>query len=915
MHDDIAAGSPEDGDDGPALPYSIDRDPDDPDAAAAVERLERAPSGEWRAAEMTEWLHAAPPPGPDSAELRDWLFCGQRKLGLHFLLVEPGGKRPAAMHPHGVHDATDSPVALAAYLDRYAERYGDLPVNVAVALEPSRLAVFDADVPGELAPLLVRLGIADVTVRSPGSSPRRVKDHDGIAYVDRAHHGGGHVWLVVPDGIEVPRVRHIRDEQADLRYGSAYVLMPPSIREPGPYEVIGAVGVLDDDTLARIADMVTPGPARGEGTRSGGRDRSVRPDDPRFADPGDTLRRSVAEWEDSTPWGDLLAPHGWDSLDRPDGCGCDVWAAPGVHDSPRSATAHDNPDDQKCNVRLHIWTDDPGPEIAAMLDEVGSNSLSKLQVYAAYRTGGDIGAAIEALGLDAEEGQPYDAGLFADPAGAEHDGDESAAGATTVPPADYDVRTLADRPESWARAAVEGCARAHAEGRSGPRGGPPANWYVVTSTQLRECGASPAEIAELVPLDAEARRQIRLDYAATLKDETAEIADRARALRAVGTLGTPAEVIGLDDFLAQADSDPEYRVDGLWPTGGRVLLSGPYKAGKSTLVGNVLASLVDGRPLLGRKVRPVTGRVVLLDTELDPRALRRWLRDQGIEHADRITVVPLRGKVAQLDLLDPRCRAGWVERLAGAEAVVLDCLRPVLDALGLDENHDAGRYLVGYDALLANLDASEGVVLTHHGHANERARGDSRLLDWADAIWTMVRDADGQRYFRAAGRDVDVPESALGYEEATRRLYLSGGDRTESRADRHVESVVELVTAHPGLPASKIETYLAEEGVGRTDARAAMKLAVSRGVVRIESGPRNARLHYPVVDGEPQPGTSDGSSDGAVEPQPGSPDIPGPTLFVDPCGGGDRSWFPHRKTVVLGPVRQFAGVRRGELAN
>jgi hypothetical protein len=46
-------------------------------------------------------------------------------------------------------------------------------------------------------------------------------------------------------------------------------------------------------------------------------------------------------------------------------------------------------------------------------------------------------------------------------------------------------------------------------------------------------------------------------------------------------------------------------------------------------------------------------------------------------------------------------RAEWARKLRDLDAavVILDCLRPVLDALGLDESHDAGRLLVALDEL------------------------------------------------------------------------------------------------------------------------------------------------------------------------------------------------------------------------
>ena len=93
----------------------------------------------------------------------------------------------------------------------------------------------------------------------------------------------------------------------------------------------------------------------------------------------------------------------------------------------------------------------------------------------------------------------------------------------------------------------------------------------------------------------------------------------------------------LVDFLAQPDETERYRVDGLWPAEGRVLLAAAAKSGKTTMVvGNLIPALVDGRPFLGRfNVTPVTGRVVLLNMEVGPRTLRGWMRRAGIQATDR----------------------------------------------------------------------------------------------------------------------------------------------------------------------------------------------------------------------------------------------------------------------------------------
>lgn len=74
---------------------------------------------------------------------------------------------------------------------------------------------------------------------------------------------------------------------------------------------------------------------------------------------------------------------------------------------------------------------------------------------------------------------------------------------------------------------------------------------------------------------------------------------------------------------------------------------------------------------------------------------------------------------------------------------MLDCLRPILDALGLDESREARRFLVAFDALLADAGTEHAALVHHIGHQNERACGDSRLQDWPDAIWKLNRQDPG----------------------------------------------------------------------------------------------------------------------------------------------------------------------------
>jgi hypothetical protein len=335
-----------------------------------------------------------------------------------------------------------------------------------------------------------------------------------------------------------------------------------------------------------------------------------------------------------------------------------------------------------------------------------------------------------------------------------------------------------------------------------------------------------------------------------------EAARRVHAREQAAVLGqTAPNPVRLTEFLAVPDEDAVYRITDLLPTGGRVLLAAQYKAGKTTLVANLLRSLVDGTAFLGKYPTVAVGRIALLDTELDERMLRRWLRTQNIRNTDAIDVISLRGRLSTFDITDDETRADWAARVAGADVVVLDCLRPCLDALGLSEDKDAGRFLVAYDALIAEAGAGEAAVVHHMGHTMERSRGDSRLLDWPDVLWKIVRDTredsdeiddTGDRYFSAMGRDVMVAECLLDYTAATGELMAVDGGRAEKRARNALDDIVEIV-ADPanrdGLSQNQLVRKLKGLGHSRDGSRRAVLMAIQDRILLIAEGPNKTRVH------------------------------------------------------------------------
>jgi len=299
------------------------------------------------------------------------------------------------------------------------------------------------------------------------------------------------------------------------------------------------------------------------------------------------------------------------------------------------------------------------------------------------------------------------------------------------------------------------------------------------------------------------------------------------------------EFLTLRDRLARPPLEQPWRIAHLQRSGHRVVLVAPYKSGKTTMIGNLLRSLVDGDPFLGCPVTPIqSGTVAVLDWEMQPQQLDEWHRAQGIVHDDRIWSLAMRG--VAFNLLDPVVRAAWATELAArtVKYLIIDCLRPVLDSCGLNEHAEIGRFLTnGLDPLLLAAHIDEVLIVHHAGHDSTRARGDSRLADWPDGIWTLSGNHEhptAARHFRATGRDVQMSKVALAYDPNTRRLS------PQSVLGPTLDAIVKLLQETPGLTSDAIETKLAGEHP-RARVRQALNLGKARhGMLRSTKGAKGA---------------------------------------------------------------------------
>jgi hypothetical protein len=290
-------------------------------------------------------------------------------------------------HACGINHALTEPEKVAATVRRLIKTHGR--VNLGVAPGPSRMIVVDVDTEQELAAFWADVLIdaassgepraaGCLTVQSPGQ-----RGQNG----EMAHSGGGHVWLTVPEGVELPHGQGKLKVTNDvgsymIMWDGCQVLVPPSIRPEGVYRLVGPVQEAPAWLLDKIATETT---ARNE-RAAAAVDRAVDGDDP------------IERWSAETSWAGILTPDDWTDTGVVDGCSCPIWTAPGDHASPKSATAHevgcDRYDTGTGWGPLHIWTDNPPPFLAG-----AGKTVTKLQ-YVAWRDHeGRMGAAMSALGL------------------------------------------------------------------------------------------------------------------------------------------------------------------------------------------------------------------------------------------------------------------------------------------------------------------------------------------------------------------------------------------------------------------------------------------------------------------------------------------------------------------------------------
>lgn len=297
----------------------------------------------------------------------------------HALTVDSLGGDPAKVR-----------TKVGALIKRVGKRYDGM-LNVGVHLGLSRMMVVDMDTADQVRGFKTAWAkqatrrthdVPSMTVKSPGFKNQAC---------EWVHKDGGHYWFKIPDDVELPAGQEAISDVSGyvILWGNHQVLVPPSVRKEGAYQIIGGSYQAEDWLIAKVLHEAK---ARIERVQKKGE----LPDGT-----GD-----IDSWAASIPWNEFLVPDGWTDTGIPDRCSCPIFTAPGSHASPKSATAHDagcaKYDTSPGHAPIHIWTDNPPEFLAHAIhqSDTGSKTFTKLDYLVWRDYGGNRKDALIGLGFN-----------------------------------------------------------------------------------------------------------------------------------------------------------------------------------------------------------------------------------------------------------------------------------------------------------------------------------------------------------------------------------------------------------------------------------------------------------------------------------------------------------------------------------
>jgi hypothetical protein len=332
------------------------------------------------------------------------------------------------------------------------------------------------------------------------------------------------------------------------------------------------------------------------------------------------------------------------------------------------------------------------------------------------------------------------------------------------------------------------------------------------------------------------------------RDTALEVYRRERAAAPM-----PRDSGWLRDVLKRPE-EPQMRVEGLVPWGASTLTVAKRKIGKTTFNLNLVRCLITGDPFLGRfAVRPVEGTIAMLNYEVSGATLARWADEHSID-PDRFYMVNLRGHRNPLNHPDERASLAAELQAVGTESLIVDPFGRAFTGTSQNDAGEVGSFLTDLDTFArTEVGAVDLFLTTHAGWDGERTRGSSALEDWPDSIITMTESEKepGVRFLSAMGRDVELGESRLTYDNENRLLTLGGGSRKDAEVAHDNAELKTLILEVVGDSTEGLTGAGLMVAVGRRDGAVAVardELVESGALEKAKKPGQGGGWVYKIVD-------------------------------------------------------------------
>lgn len=368
---------------------------------------------------------------------------------------------------------------------------------------------------------------------------------------------------------------------------------------------------------------------------------------------------------------------------------------------------------------------------------------------------------------------------------------------------------------------------------------------VPTNTQNNTNTETDTETDE--PNPEQLRRQMAIDMEA----ETLRIRKAAKQLveneEHNRTFRTITYTPNLTEELQIPDEETAWAIEQLMPAGSNVLLTAAYKSGKTTMINHLVKCIADNQPFLNKYHTTPQGQTVIFNYEVEPRQYRDWLRQTNINNPNKVTLINLRG--LRLPLTSPKIEDYVVNILTelNCETWVIDPFaRAFVGSGDENSNSDVGVFLDTLDIIKDRAGVKNLVMPAHTGrnqeHGIDRARGATRLDDWADVRWLLSKRKDtGERFFSATGRDVELEEGLLTYQADTRSLEFNAGIGKRERSENDLENAI--INTIADLEGINTEALHKAVGGNKIVFLRVRDNLVNSGKIVVEDGPRNSKKH------------------------------------------------------------------------